>query len=210
VKVLRSIRRAYEKEKWYFYNYFFNNLCDNFISHTHITFSLSLSISFVFGSIPCFHCKFVVFTKVVMQIVVQITQLYGKNYMWLRVLLDDKRPLKKMMRRYVKNGLSWWVNPIAQNFGWFTPQKRYPKCNRTFLTRSLEITVWRSGGLACVWKSLWHSYKTSHHIKNEVRYATLILYEGIRYHILYSCFFIIHVGLKGTIKLPDEYLRAVV
>jgi len=28
------------------------------------------------------------------------------------------------------------------------------------------------------------SYKTSHHIKNEVRSVTLILYEGIRYHNL--------------------------
>jgi len=37
------------------------------------------------------------------------------------------------------------------------------------------------------------SYKTSHHIKNEVHSVTLILYEGIRYHNLYSLFSIIHV-----------------
>jgi len=27
-----------------------------------------------------------------------------------------------------------------------------------------------------------HSYKTSHHIKNEMHSVTLILYEGIQYH----------------------------
>jgi len=48
------------------------------------------------------------------------------------------------------------------------------------------------------------SYKTSHHIKNEVHSVTLILYEGIRYHNLYSWFCIIYVVLKGTIKLPGK------
>jgi len=69
-------------------------------------FLLFFSIALIFGSIPCFLCKFVVVTKVVIQMVVQITQLYEKNYMWLKVLLDVKRPLKNMMSRYVKNGLS--------------------------------------------------------------------------------------------------------
>jgi len=30
------------------------------------------------------------------------------------------------------------------------------------------------------------SYKTGRHVKNEVHSVTLILYEGIRYHNLYS------------------------
>jgi len=30
------------------------------------------------------------------------------------------------------------------------------------------------------------SYKANHHIENEVHSVTLILYEGIRYHNLYT------------------------
>jgi len=48
------------------------------------------------------------------------------------------------------------------------------------------------------------SYKTSHHIKNEVHSVTLILYEGIWYHNLYSWFCMIHVVLKGKIKIPGR------
>jgi len=52
----------------------FDNFCDNFLSHTHIMFLLSLSIALVFVPIPLFLCKIMVVPKVVNQIVVQITQ----------------------------------------------------------------------------------------------------------------------------------------
>jgi len=48
------------------------------------------------------------------------------------------------------------------------------------------------------------SYKTSNHIKTEVHSVTFILYEGIRYHNLYSWFSIIHVP-KYVISL--QYIR---
>ena len=57
---------------------FRNNFCDNFLSHTHIMFLLSLSIALVSVSIPTFVCKFMVVPKVVTQMVVQITHLYNK------------------------------------------------------------------------------------------------------------------------------------
>jgi len=44
-------------EKWYLYNHFFDKFCNNFLSHTHIIFLLSLSIALVFVSIPYFLCK---------------------------------------------------------------------------------------------------------------------------------------------------------
>ena len=60
---------------------FFNNFYDKFLSHIHIMFlfflslSLSLSIVLVFVSMPLFLCKIMVASKVVNQMIVQITQL---------------------------------------------------------------------------------------------------------------------------------------
>jgi len=58
-----------------FWQPFCDNLCDNFISHTHIIFLLSLSITLVSVSLSNFLYKLVVVTKVITQTVVQITHL---------------------------------------------------------------------------------------------------------------------------------------
>jgi len=67
----------------------FYNFCDNFFSHTHIIFLLSLSIVLVFVSMLHFLCKMLVVTKVVTCMDVQITQLklnwyffYAKQLIW--------------------------------------------------------------------------------------------------------------------------------
>jgi len=54
---------------------FFDNFCDNFLTHTHIMFLLSLSIALVFVPTPHFLCKILVVLKVVIWIDVQINVL---------------------------------------------------------------------------------------------------------------------------------------
>jgi hypothetical protein len=68
-----------KKREMIFWQPFCENLCDNFISHTHIIFLLSLSIALVSVSLSTFLCKLVVVTKVVTQMVVHITHLKKKN-----------------------------------------------------------------------------------------------------------------------------------
>ena len=54
---------------------FSNNFYDNFLSHIHIIFLLSLSITLIFMSILTFLCKNVFVHLVVTQIDAQITLL---------------------------------------------------------------------------------------------------------------------------------------
>jgi len=61
---------------------FFDNFCDKFLSHTQIMFLLSLFIALDFVSISHFPCKFMVVQKVVIQMVVQITQLKKLCYLY--------------------------------------------------------------------------------------------------------------------------------
>jgi len=58
------------------------NKCDNFLSHTHIMFSLFLSIALISVSIPTFLCKFMVVLKLVTQMLVQITHLFLRGQMF--------------------------------------------------------------------------------------------------------------------------------
>jgi len=55
----------HKKNKMIFEQLFFNNFCDNFLSHTHFMFLLSHSIALVFVSISHFLCKILVVSKVV-------------------------------------------------------------------------------------------------------------------------------------------------
>lgn len=59
-----------------FWQSFCDNLFDNFISYTHIIFLLYLSITLVSVSLSNFLCKLVVITKIVTQMIVQITHLF--------------------------------------------------------------------------------------------------------------------------------------
>lgn len=64
-----------------FWQSFCDNLFDNFISHTHIIFLLYLSITLVSVSLSNFLCKLVVVTKIITQMIVQITHLF---FLWIQ------------------------------------------------------------------------------------------------------------------------------
>jgi len=72
----KSIPKLRDKvRKMIFEQQLFDNFCDNFLSHTHIMFLLSLSNVLVFVSIHLFICKPMVVPKIVDKMIVQITQL---------------------------------------------------------------------------------------------------------------------------------------
>lgn len=52
---------------------------NNFISHTYIIVLLSHSIDLSFAAIHCFLCKIIILSKVIKQIIVQITQLLSEQ-----------------------------------------------------------------------------------------------------------------------------------
>ena len=70
-----------------FVQLFFDNYCDNFLSHTHIMFLLFLSITFVFVSIPLFLCKSLVVSKVVIYMIVQMSNASNTHFSTLFLAL---------------------------------------------------------------------------------------------------------------------------